>query len=149
MLSATRQILQLARPALSRRTPQSAARLFSTSRCRLEQFNDVDPAAFFKVTSASKTNGRVVLVDFYADWCGPCRTLSPILEKLAGDEAFKTGTGRAIDLVTVDADQQGALAQQFQVRALPTVVAFRDGEPVKQFVGALPEPGVRKFLEDV
>lgn len=101
-------------------------------------------------------------------WCGPCKTLSPILERLAGDANTKTGSGRPIDLVTVDADEHDALAQRYkvcttflthptgdddqayvQVRALPTVVAFRGGEPVKQFVGALPEGGVRKFLEDV
>jgi len=75
--------------------------------------------------------------------------LSPILERLAGDVEMKTGSGRPIDLVTVDTDVHGALAQQYQVRALPTVVAFRGGEPVKQFVGALPEGGVRKFLEEV
>ncbi|KAH8998301.1 thioredoxin-like protein, partial [Lactarius hatsudake] len=104
---------------------------------------------FSRVTSATKTNERVVLVDFYADWCGPCKALSPVLEKLAGDVETKTGSGRPIDLVTVDTDVHGSLAQKYQVRALPTVVAFRDGEPVKQFVGALPEGGVRKFLEEV
>ncbi|KAF8263033.1 thioredoxin-like protein [Lactarius quietus] len=124
-------------------------RPFSTSRCRLEHFHGADEATFTRVTSATKTNDRVVLVDFYADWCGPCKMLSPILERLAGDVEMKTGSGRPIDLVTVDTDVHGALAQQYQVRALPTVVAFRGGEPVKQFVGALPEGGVRKFLEEV
>jgi thioredoxin 1 len=99
--------------------------------------------------AATRTNERVALVDFYADWCGPCKTLSPILEKLTHDADLKTGSGLQIDLVTVDTDEQGALAQRYNVRALPTVVAFRGGEPVKQFVGALPESGVRKFLEDV
>jgi thiol-disulfide isomerase/thioredoxin len=49
-------------------------------------------------------------------WCGPCKVLSPILEKLAGDANTKTGSGRPIDLVTVDADEQGALAQKYSVR---------------------------------
>ncbi|KAH9173489.1 thioredoxin-like protein [Lactarius sanguifluus] len=124
-------------------------RSFSTSGCRLEHFHGADETTFSRVTSATKTNERVVLVDFYADWCGPCKALSPVLEKLAGDVETKTGSGRPIDLVTVDTDVHGSLAQKYQVRALPTVVAFRDGEPVKQFVGALPEGGVRKFLEEV
>ncbi|KAH8995482.1 thioredoxin-like protein [Lactarius akahatsu] len=124
-------------------------RSFSTSRCRFEHFHGADETTFSRVTSATKTNERVVLVDFYADWCGPCKALSPVLEKLAGDVETKTGSGRPIDLVTVDTDVHGSLAQKYQVRALPTVVAFRDGEPVKQFVGALPEGGVRKFLEEV
>lgn len=90
-----------------------------------------------------------MLVDFYAEWCGPCKVLSPVLEKVAGDIETKTGSGRPIDLVTVDTDVHGALAQKHQVRALPTVVAFRDGEPVKLFVGAMPEPAVRRFLEEI
>ncbi|KAH9989932.1 thioredoxin-like protein [Russula vinacea] len=126
-----------------------SARTFSTSRCRLEQIYRADEATFGRVMAATKTNERVALVDFYADWCGPCKTLSPILEKLARDADIRTGSGLPIDLVTVDTDEHGVLAQQYNVRALPTVVAFRGGEPVKQFVGALPESGVRKFLEDV
>lgn len=126
-----------------------SARTFSTSKCRLEQFHGADEAILGRVTAATRTNERVALVDFYADWCGPCKTLSPILQKLANDADTKTGSGRPIDLVTVDSDEHGALAQKYNVRALPTVVAFRGGEPVKQFVGALPESGVRKFLEDV
>ncbi|KAI9509610.1 thioredoxin-like protein [Russula earlei] len=129
--------------------PPSSTRTFSSSRCRLEQFLGADEATFARVTSATRTNNRVVLVDFYADWCGHCKVLSPILEKIADDAEIKTGSGRPIDLVTVDTDEHAALAQNFGVRALPTVLAFRAGEPVKQFVGALPEDGVRKFLEDV
>ncbi|KAI0290546.1 thioredoxin-like protein [Multifurca ochricompacta] len=124
-------------------------RPFSTSRCRLEQFHGADEATFNRLTSATRTNGRVVLVDFYADWCPPCKALSPILEKLAEDAGVKTGSGRPIDLVTVNTDEQSSLAQQYAIRALPTVAAFRDGKMVNQFVGALPESGVRKFLEDV
>ncbi|KAH9989074.1 thioredoxin-like protein [Russula compacta] len=137
----TRWPLRLIRPS-----SLFSARTFSNSVCRLEQFRGADEATFDRVTSATRTNERVVLVDFYADWCGPCKLLSPVLEKAA---ETKTGSGRSIDLVTIDTDQHGGLAQKYNVRALPTVVAFRGGEPVKQFVGALPENGVRKFLEDV
>lgn len=127
----------------------ASARPFSASRCTPEQFHNADEATFTRVTSATKTNERVALVDFYADWCGPCKVLSPVLEGLAANVETKTGSGRSIDLVTVDTDVHGVLAQKCQVRALPTVVAFRDGEPVKQFVGVLPEGAVRKFLEEV
>ncbi|KAH9956620.1 thioredoxin-like protein [Russula dissimulans] len=138
----TQRSLQLPSSLLSART-------FSRSGCRLEQFHGADQATFDRVTSATKMNNRVVLVDFYADWCGPCKVLSPVLEKLTGNAEIKTGSGRSIDLVTMDTDEHGALAQRYGVSALPTVVAFRDGEPVNKFVGVLPEGGVRKFLEGV
>ncbi|KAI0289860.1 thioredoxin-like protein [Russula brevipes] len=67
--------------------------------------------------------------------------LSPILKTVADDAD--------IDLVTIDTDEHSSLAQSYQVSALPTVVAFRGGEPVKRFVGVLPESGVRKFLKEV
>ncbi|KAJ7219558.1 thioredoxin-like protein, partial [Mycena pura] len=84
---------------------------------------------------------RLVLVDFYADWCGPCHTLSPILRKLTAERT--AGSGSQLDLVTLDRQ----LTQPLQVRALPTVVAFRGGKPLDQFVGALNETGVAKFLD--
>ncbi len=81
-----------------------------------------------------------VLVDFWAAWCGPCKQLGPILEKLAGEYAG------AFRLVKVDTDKEMALAQVFGVRSLPTVMLIRDGQPVDGFMGALPERGVREFL---
>ncbi|KAK7693826.1 hypothetical protein QCA50_003398 [Cerrena zonata] len=92
---------------------------------------------------------KVVLVDFYAEWCNPCKMLSPILEKLTADEAVKTGSGKSLDLVTIDTDAEVELAQEFQIRSLPTVIAFRDGKPVSQFMGAMPEPNVRNFLSTI
>jgi len=89
------------------------------------------------------------LVDFYADWCSPCKLLSPVLEKLTSDPEVKSGSGRPLDLVTVDTDAQFDLGQKFQVRSLPTVIAFKDGKPVDKFVGALNEVGVRDFLARV
>ncbi|OJA18763.1 hypothetical protein AZE42_01626 [Rhizopogon vesiculosus] len=89
---------------------------------------------------------RVVLVDFYAEWCNPCKMISPLLEKLTSDATVKTGSGHSLDLVTVDTDTEFDLAAKYQVRALPTVIAFKDGKQVDQFVGALNEAAIRHFL---
>jgi thioredoxin 1 len=80
----------------------------------------------------------VVLVDFYADWCGPCKMLAPVVETIAAD------TGAAVAKVDVDANQQ--LAAQFQVRGVPTVVIFADGEVVEQFSGVRGEEELRSLV---
>lgn len=81
-----------------------------------------------------------VVLDFWATWCGPCRALSPVLEKLAGEA---NGAWR---LVTVDVDKNQELAAQFQVRSIPTVKLVADGRIVDEFMGALPEAQVRAWL---
>jgi putative thioredoxin len=91
-----------------------------------------------EVVEASRT--VPVVVDFWATWCGPCRTLSPILEKLAGEAAG------AWKLVTVDVDRNQELAGQFQVRSIPSVKLVRDARIVDEFTGAMPEGQVRAWL---
>lgn len=81
-----------------------------------------------------------VLVDFWADWCQPCQMLMPILSKLADEYQG------AFILVKVNSDQNQELAAQFGVRSLPTVKLFKGGEPVDEFMGALPEEEIRKFI---
>jgi putative thioredoxin len=82
-----------------------------------------------------------VLIDFWAPWCGPCKTLGPLLEKLEADYAGKW------KLAKVNVDENQELAAHFQVRSIPHVVAFVDGRPVDQFIGVLPEGQLREFID--
>ncbi len=84
-----------------------------------------------------------VVVDLWAEWCGPCKTLSPILERLAADDAG------AWVLAKVDVDASPRIAQAFQVQSIPTVYAVIKGQPMALFQGALPEPEVRRYLDEV
>ncbi len=82
-----------------------------------------------------------VLVDFWASWCQPCQMLMPVLARLAEDYRGK------FILAKINTEEQQALAAQFGIRSIPTVKLFRNGEPVDEFAGALPEAEIRKFLD--
>jgi len=84
---------------------------------------------------------RPVVVDFWADWCAPCKQLMPLLEKLVDEYAG------AFLLAKINADEQQGISQQLGVKSLPTVMVFKDGQPVDGFAGAQPETAVRKMLQ--
>ena len=91
-----------------------------------------------KVIDASRK--ALVLVDFWADWCGPCKQLTPVLEKVV------TSFGGTVRLVKINVDQNQALAAQLRIQSLPTVYAFKDGRPLDGFMGAQPESAIREFI---
>jgi len=95
----------------------------------------------FEAEVLMKSMQTPVLVDFWAPWCGPCKTLGPILEKLAGEY------NGAFELAKVDVDQEQEIAAAFQIRSVPTVFLVKGGEVVGGFPGAVPESQLREFLK--
>jgi putative thioredoxin len=101
---------------------------------------DVNTQSFEReVLEASKN--QPVVVDFWAPWCGPCRALGPVLDKVTA--AF----GGRVKLVKINSDDNQELSAAFNVRSIPNVIAFKDGRAVAQFTGSIPEPQVRAFFE--
>jgi thioredoxin 1 len=131
------------RPAFQRR---AVCRAFHSSTARAVVYTKANLETFSKLIAAED---RITVADFYADWCGPCHQVAPVIEKLT-DESCKSGsTSLPFDLVKVDTDTEVGqiLGGKYKIRSLPTVIAFRNATAISQFVGAINESDVKKFLD--
>jgi putative thioredoxin len=97
--------------------------------------------ASFKADVLEPSKSVPVIVDFWAAWCGPCKQLTPLIEKIVRSYSGK------VRLVKVNVDENQAIAAQLRVQSLPTVYAFRDGQPVDGFVGVQPESAIKAFID--
>lgn len=114
--------------------------LISNTQAPPDAIKDTDTEHF--VADVLEASREVpVIVDFWAPWCGPCKTLGPMLEKVVGQ------AGSAVKLVKVNIDENPQIASQFRIQSIPAVFAFDKGQPVDGFVGALPESQIKQFVQ--
>ncbi len=98
---------------------------------------DVTEASFEEEVLKS---GKAVIVDFWAEWCGPCHAIAPVLDRIAEERASE------VKLVKVNIDEEQALAMRYGIASIPTVVLFKDGEPAAAAIGAQPKQALERSL---
>jgi thioredoxin len=96
------------------------------------------PKSFFELV---KTSNKPILVDFYADWCGPCKMVSPAIEKVAKDFSGKLMT------IKINVDKAQSAAAKYQIQSIPTIMMFKNGESVMRLTGAQPYEIIRKEVQ--
>jgi thioredoxin 1 len=92
-----------------------------------------------KMIEDNKTSGKVIIIDFYADWCGPCRTLGPVLNTIATEN-------ENIEVIKVNVDENTVLSSEFGIRSIPAVFIYKDGEKVNQFAGMKSKEDILKLV---
>jgi len=97
----------------------------------------------FAQTVIERSKQVPVIVDFWAEWCGPCRTLTPALEQAVSSR------GGQVELAKLDTDRNPNIAQEYEIASIPAVKAFKDGKVVAEFIGAIPPPRIEAFLNEI
>lgn len=140
MTTAASRILECPNCARRNRVPAAAGGIPRCGNCKqpLPWIADADDDTYPEVVEASKLP---VLLDLWAPWCGPCRMVSPVLEKLAATFAGK------VKLAKVNVDQAPRTQARFEVQGIPTLIVLNDGKVIDRQTGAAPEPVLREWLE--